>query len=121
MSSHWGGCASDVKITCLGDPVSTWRLTFAFAGGECAGNVWNGALTQSSQPPGVRRIHRHQLRQRHPGERVAVRRAGWPVPQPAGQLPELSRRRARTTTSHSGSPPGISARDRTRGPSYEFK
>ncbi|WP_433728044.1 cellulose-binding domain-containing protein [Actinoplanes sp. CA-051413] len=48
IASHWdGGCTSDVKITNLGDPVSGWRLTFAFAGGERVGNAWNATLTQA--------------------------------------------------------------------------
>jgi hypothetical protein len=48
IASHWdGGYTSDVKITNLGDPVSGWRLTFAFGGSERAGNAWNATLTQS--------------------------------------------------------------------------
>lgn len=48
IASHWdGGYTSEVKITNLGDPVSSWRLTFAFAGAERAGNAWNATLTQA--------------------------------------------------------------------------
>jgi hypothetical protein len=48
VASRWsGGFTADVRVTNLGDPVSGWRLTFAFAAGERAGNAWNATLTQS--------------------------------------------------------------------------
>ncbi|HEY0000904.1 MAG TPA: cellulose binding domain-containing protein [Actinoplanes sp.] len=46
-NSWQGGFAAAVEVTNLGDPVSTWSLTFAFPSGQTITQLWNGAVTQS--------------------------------------------------------------------------
>ncbi|MEG3634400.1 GH12 family glycosyl hydrolase domain-containing protein [Micromonospora palythoicola] len=47
VSAQWpGGFNADVTITNLGDPVSSWRLTWAYAGGQRVTQAWNATVTQ---------------------------------------------------------------------------
>ncbi|MDG4830705.1 cellulose binding domain-containing protein [Solwaraspora sp. WMMD1047] len=48
VSSSWpGGFGANVAITNLGDPVTSWRLTWSFAAGQTITQLWNGTHTQS--------------------------------------------------------------------------
>src|SRR5689334_8721377 len=59
VSSSWrGGFGAAVDITNLGDPLSSWTLTFSFGAGQTISQLWNGSVTQT-------------------GSSVSVRNAGW--------------------------------------------
>src|SRR3954447_4005889 len=48
VSSQWqGGFGASVAIKNLGDPVSSWTLTWSFASGQSVTQAWNTTLTQS--------------------------------------------------------------------------
>ncbi|MBY8871436.1 cellulose binding domain-containing protein [Micromonospora sp. PLK6-60] len=48
VSSQWqGGFGANVTITNLGDPVSSWTLTWSFGAGQTVTQFWNTSLTQS--------------------------------------------------------------------------
>ncbi|MET8148562.1 cellulose binding domain-containing protein [Actinoplanes sp. NPDC049668] len=48
VASQWGGgFTTNVAITNLGDPVTSWRLTFAFGRDERVAQGWNATVTQS--------------------------------------------------------------------------
>jgi hypothetical protein len=48
VSSQWqGGFGANVSITNLGDPLSTWTLTWSFSAGQTVTQAWNTTLTQS--------------------------------------------------------------------------
>src|SRR3954453_17048348 len=48
VSSQWqGGFGANVSITNLGDPVSSWTLTWSFGAGQSVTQAWNTSLTQS--------------------------------------------------------------------------
>ncbi|WP_203733579.1 cellulose binding domain-containing protein [Paractinoplanes durhamensis] len=48
VSSQWqGGFGADVAITNLGDPLSSWTLTWSFGAGQTVTQAWNTTLTQS--------------------------------------------------------------------------
>jgi len=48
VSSQWqGGFGASVDITNLGDPVTSWKLTWSFASGQTVTQLWNGSLTQA--------------------------------------------------------------------------
>ncbi|GAA1806214.1 hypothetical protein GCM10009682_30140 [Luedemannella flava] len=48
VSSSWpGGFGANVTITNLGDPVTSWRLTWSFGAGQTITQLWNGTHTQS--------------------------------------------------------------------------
>lgn len=48
VSSQWsGGFTADVSVTNLGDPVSSWALTWTFASGQQVTQAWNAAVSQS--------------------------------------------------------------------------
>ncbi|MFI5937522.1 cellulose binding domain-containing protein [Actinoplanes sp. NPDC051494] len=58
-TSQWpGGFGASVAITNLGDPITSWTLTFAFPAGQTVSQLWNGTVTQS-------------------GANVTVRNAAW--------------------------------------------
>lgn len=47
VPSEWqGGFNADVTITNLGDPVSSWRLTWSYASGQRVTQAWNATVTQ---------------------------------------------------------------------------
>ncbi|QLQ36737.1 nucleoside hydrolase-like domain-containing protein [Micromonospora robiginosa] len=48
VTNQWdGGFGANIAITNLGDPVSSWRLTFSFAAGQKISQLWNGNVTQA--------------------------------------------------------------------------
>ncbi|MDY7084942.1 MAG: non-reducing end alpha-L-arabinofuranosidase family hydrolase [Actinomycetota bacterium] len=48
ISSQWqGGFNADVAVTNLGDPVSSWTLTWSFGAGQSVTQAWNATVTQS--------------------------------------------------------------------------
>ncbi|MEU7591358.1 non-reducing end alpha-L-arabinofuranosidase family hydrolase, partial [Micromonospora sp. NPDC049230] len=48
VSSQWqGGFGANVSITNLGDPVTSWTLTWSYAAGQTVTQSWNTSLTQS--------------------------------------------------------------------------
>ncbi|GIF07795.1 cellulose binding domain-containing protein [Actinoplanes siamensis] len=55
VASQWpGGFGAAVDITNLGDPVSSWSLSFTLAGGQSITQLWNGSVTQSGSAVTVR-------------------------------------------------------------------
>ncbi|WDZ87260.1 cellulose binding domain-containing protein [Micromonospora cathayae] len=49
VTSQWpGGFGVDVGLTNLGDPLTSWRLTWSFAAGQVIGQLWGGTVTQSA-------------------------------------------------------------------------
>jgi hypothetical protein len=48
VSSQWqGGFGGNVSITNLGDPLTSWTLTWSFSAGQTVTQAWNVSLTQS--------------------------------------------------------------------------
>lgn len=48
VSSSWqGGFGASVTIANLGDPVTSWRLTWSFTAGQALTQLWNGTVIQS--------------------------------------------------------------------------
>jgi hypothetical protein len=48
VSSQWqGGFGANVSITNLGDPLSSWTLTWSYGAGQTVTQAWNASLTQS--------------------------------------------------------------------------
>ncbi|MFG1840510.1 non-reducing end alpha-L-arabinofuranosidase family hydrolase [Micromonospora sp. NPDC049175] len=48
VPSQWqGGFGANVAITNLGDPVTSWTLTWSYAAGQTVTQAWNTSLTQS--------------------------------------------------------------------------
>src|SRR5512146_2148709 len=48
VSSQWqGGSGANVSITNLGDPLTSWTLTWSFSAGQTVTQAWNTTLTQS--------------------------------------------------------------------------
>ncbi|MCO5991409.1 cellulose-binding domain-containing protein, partial [Actinoallomurus spadix] len=48
ISSQWqGGFGANVSVTNLGDPVSSWTLTWSFGAGQQVTQAWNATVTQS--------------------------------------------------------------------------
>jgi cellulose binding protein with CBM2 domain/glycosyl hydrolase family 12 len=48
VSSQWpGGFGADVTITNLGDPLTSWTLTWSYSAGQTVTQAWNTTLTQS--------------------------------------------------------------------------
>ena len=48
VPSQWnGGFTANVKVTNLGDPLSSWLLSWTFAAGQTVTQAWNTSLTQS--------------------------------------------------------------------------
>jgi len=59
VTSQWpGGFGASVDLTNLGDPLTSWRLTWSFTAGQTINQLWNGTVTQS-------------------GASVTVANAGW--------------------------------------------
>ncbi|GIE99881.1 cellulose binding domain-containing protein [Paractinoplanes rishiriensis] len=59
VTSQWqGGFGASVDVTNLGDPLTSWRLTWSFGAGQTITQLWNGTVTQS-------------------GAAVTVANAGW--------------------------------------------
>ncbi|MFI2712339.1 non-reducing end alpha-L-arabinofuranosidase family hydrolase [Micromonospora sp. NPDC018662] len=48
VSSQWGGgFGAEVAITNLGDPLSSWTLTWSYGAGQTVTQAWNATVTQS--------------------------------------------------------------------------
>jgi Glycosyl hydrolase family 62/Cellulose binding domain len=48
VSSQWqGGFGANVSLTNLGDPLTSWTLTWSFSAGQTVTQAWNTSLTQS--------------------------------------------------------------------------
>ncbi|WP_213452401.1 cellulose-binding domain-containing protein [Rhizomonospora bruguierae] len=48
VASQWqGGFTGDVSVTNLGDPVSSWTLTWSYSAGQQVTQAWNATVTQS--------------------------------------------------------------------------
>ncbi|GAA2669357.1 MULTISPECIES: cellulose binding domain-containing protein [Actinosynnema] len=48
VSSQWsGGFTANVGVTNLGDPVTTWRLTWSFGAGQSVTQAWGAVATQT--------------------------------------------------------------------------
>src|SRR3954449_8142732 len=59
VTSQWpGGVSATVTVDNLGDPLTSWRLTWSFTAGQAVAQLWNGTATQS-------------------GAQVTVVNAGW--------------------------------------------
>ncbi|MFB9240016.1 family 43 glycosylhydrolase [Plantactinospora siamensis] len=57
VSSEWqGGFGANVDITNLGDPVSSWTLTWSYAAGQTVGQYWNATITQSGAAVTARNV-----------------------------------------------------------------
>ncbi|WFF05090.1 non-reducing end alpha-L-arabinofuranosidase family hydrolase [Micromonospora sp. WMMD1076] len=57
ISSQWqGGFGANVTITNLGDPVSSWTLTWSFGAGQTVTQSWNTELTQSGAAVTARNV-----------------------------------------------------------------
>ncbi|MET7709878.1 non-reducing end alpha-L-arabinofuranosidase family hydrolase [Micromonospora sp. NPDC005413] len=48
VSSQWqGGFGANVSVTNLGDPLTSWTLTWSYGAGQTVTQAWNTSLTQS--------------------------------------------------------------------------
>ncbi|MFI5930480.1 non-reducing end alpha-L-arabinofuranosidase family hydrolase, partial [Micromonospora sp. NPDC051543] len=57
VSSDWpGGFGANVTITNLGDPVSSWTLTWSYSAGQTITQSWNTTLTQSGAAVTARNV-----------------------------------------------------------------
>nr|MDT0657473.1 cellulose binding domain-containing protein [Micromonospora sp. DSM 115978] len=57
VSSQWpGGFGANVTITNLGDPVTSWTLTWSFGAGQAVTQAWNTTLTQSGAAVTARNV-----------------------------------------------------------------
>jgi hypothetical protein len=57
VSSQWqGGFGANVTITNLGDPLSSWTLTWSYGAGQTVTQAWNTSLTQSGSAVTARNV-----------------------------------------------------------------
>jgi len=57
VSSQWpGGFGASVAITNLGDPLTSWTLTWSFGAGQTVTQAWNTTLTQSGATVTARNV-----------------------------------------------------------------
>ncbi|MBM7494541.1 hypothetical protein JOD64_005763 [Micromonospora luteifusca] len=57
VPSQWqGGFGADVSITNLGDPLSSWTLTWSYGAGQTVTQAWNTTLTQSGSAVTARNV-----------------------------------------------------------------
>lgn len=57
VSSQWqGGFGANVTITNLGDPLTSWTLTWSFGSGQTVTQFWNMTLTQSGAAVTARNV-----------------------------------------------------------------
>jgi len=48
VTNQWqGGFGASVTITNLGDPITSWRVTWSFTAGQTITQLWNGSVSQS--------------------------------------------------------------------------
>ncbi|MEJ3748980.1 non-reducing end alpha-L-arabinofuranosidase family hydrolase [Actinomycetes bacterium KLBMP 9797] len=57
VSSQWSsGFGANVSITNLGDPLTSWTLTWSFSAGQTVTQAWNTSLTQSGSAVTARNV-----------------------------------------------------------------
>ena len=57
VSSQWqGGFGANVTITNLGDPLTSWTLTWSYSAGQTVTQAWNTTLTQSGAAVTARNV-----------------------------------------------------------------
>ncbi|MDG4761449.1 non-reducing end alpha-L-arabinofuranosidase family hydrolase [Micromonospora sp. WMMD710] len=57
VSSQWqGGFGANVTITNLGDPLTSWTLTWSYGAGQTVTQAWNTSLTQSGSAVTARNV-----------------------------------------------------------------
>ncbi|MDG9676015.1 non-reducing end alpha-L-arabinofuranosidase family hydrolase [Micromonospora sp. DH14] len=57
VSSQWqGGFGANVAITNLGDPLTSWTLTWSYGAGQTVTQAWNTSLTQSGSAVTARNV-----------------------------------------------------------------
>ncbi|MER5458749.1 non-reducing end alpha-L-arabinofuranosidase family hydrolase [Micromonospora sp. NPDC002389] len=57
VSSQWqGGFGANVSITNLGDPLSSWTLTWSYGAGQTVTQAWNTSLTQNGAAVTARNV-----------------------------------------------------------------
>ena len=57
VSSQWqGGFGANVTITNLGDPLTSWTLTWSYGAGQTVTQAWNTTLTQSGAAVTARNV-----------------------------------------------------------------
>jgi O-glycosyl hydrolase len=57
VSSQWpGGFGANVTITNLGDPLTSWTLTWSYTAGQTVTQAWNTVLTQSGSAVTARNV-----------------------------------------------------------------
>lgn len=57
VSSQWpGGFGANVAITNLGDPISSWSLTWSYSAGQTVTQAWNATVTQSGTQVTARNV-----------------------------------------------------------------
>ncbi|WP_433363978.1 cellulose binding domain-containing protein [Actinoplanes sp. CA-142083] len=57
VSSQWqGGFGANVTITNLGDPLTSWTLTWSYSAGQSVTQAWNTTLTQSGAAVTARNV-----------------------------------------------------------------
>ncbi|GLH95403.1 non-reducing end alpha-L-arabinofuranosidase family hydrolase [Phytohabitans aurantiacus] len=57
VSSQWqGGFGANVSIRNLGDPLTSWTLTWSFGAGQTVTQAWNTSLTQSDSAVTARNV-----------------------------------------------------------------
>ncbi|MGC4747370.1 non-reducing end alpha-L-arabinofuranosidase family hydrolase [Micromonospora sp. DT201] len=57
VSSQWqGGFGANVAITNLGDPLTSWTLTWSYSAGQTVTQAWNTSLTQSGSAVTARNV-----------------------------------------------------------------
>src|ERR1041384_7910676 len=48
VTNQWPtGFGANINITNLGDPLTSWTLTFSFSAGQGISQLWNGTVSQS--------------------------------------------------------------------------
>ncbi|MFI0724113.1 cellulose-binding domain-containing protein, partial [Streptomyces sp. NPDC021224] len=48
VTNQWsGGFGANVSVTNLGEPLTSWQLTWAFANGQTVTDLWSGSYTQT--------------------------------------------------------------------------
>ncbi|WBC15765.1 non-reducing end alpha-L-arabinofuranosidase family hydrolase [Micromonospora sp. WMMA1998] len=57
VSSQWqGGFGANVTVTNLGDPVSSWTLTWSYGAGQTVTQAWNATVTQNGAAVTARNV-----------------------------------------------------------------
>ncbi|MCP2245956.1 GDSL-like Lipase/Acylhydrolase family protein [Lentzea aerocolonigenes] len=58
VTNEWqGGFIAKVDVTNLGDPVTSWRLTWSFGGGQTVSQIWNGTVRQTGAQVAVDNVN----------------------------------------------------------------